>query len=230
LPVGDEPAAEMWFGAHPAAPSSVEDGRGLDELIAESPVSVLGLRTVDGFGARLPFLMKLLAAAEPLSLQVHPTRERARARFAEQDAAGIPLDAPERSYQDASHKPELIYALTRFEGMAGFRDAARTATILRMLGLAWLDEIAEQLATTASPAETLRDVVTEVLSWSGPSCTSGCRSSARRRRRPRRRRTALASASDRRPSSRATSNGRASGSSPRRHLLWTGTPLTRGSS
>ena len=86
-----------------------------------------GRGSVDAFGPRLPFLMKLLAAAEPLSLQVHPTSERARIRFAEQNAAGIPLDAPERSYQDASHKPELIYALTRFEGMAGFRDPAKTA-------------------------------------------------------------------------------------------------------
>jgi mannose-6-phosphate isomerase len=71
--------------------------------------------------------MKLLAAAEPLSLQVHPTSERARIRYAEQNAAGIPVDAPERSYQDPSHKPELIYALTRFEGMAGFRDVEKTS-------------------------------------------------------------------------------------------------------
>ena len=77
--------------------------------------------------------MKLLAAGEPLSLQVHPTSERARIRFADQEAAGIPLSAPERSYQDASHKPELIFALTRFEGMAGFRDPAKTAEILRRL-------------------------------------------------------------------------------------------------
>ncbi len=83
--------------------------------------------------------MKLLAAREPLSLQVHPTSERARIRFAEQEAAGIPLTAPERSYQDPSHKPELIFALTRFEGMAGFRDPTRTAEILRRLQAALAD-------------------------------------------------------------------------------------------
>ncbi|QWZ08098.1 mannose-6-phosphate isomerase, class I [Nocardioides panacis] len=167
LPVGDEPMAEMWFGAHPADPSRVEDGRGLDAVIQDSPVSSLGLRTVDTFGPRLPFLMKLLAAAEPLSLQVHPTSERARIRYAEQNAAGIAMDAPERSYQDASHKPELIFALTRFEGMAGFREIAKTVAILRELGLPWLDEIADQLENTPTPFQTLRRVVTALLATSG---------------------------------------------------------------
>jgi mannose-6-phosphate isomerase len=166
-PVGDEPVAEMWFGAHPADPSRVEDGRGLDKLIKQSPEELLGRRVAESFGPRLPFLMKLLAAAEPLSLQVHPTSERARIRYAEQNAAGIPLKAPERSYQDASHKPELIYALTRFEGMAGFRDTARTAAILRMFELPWLDSVADELAETQTPFQTLRRVVTEMLATTG---------------------------------------------------------------
>lgn len=168
LPVGDGPVAEMWLGAHPADPSRVADGRGLDEVIESAPVECLGERVVDSFGPRLPFLMKLLAAAEPLSLQVHPTSERARIRFAEQNAAGIPLDAPERTYQDASHKPELIYALTRFEGMAGFRDTSKTAAILRLLELPWLDEVATQLDHTPTPFQALRQTVTRLLALSGP--------------------------------------------------------------
>ena len=167
LPIGDEPVAEMWFGAHPADPSCVEDGRGLDDLIAEAPETMLGPRVAGSFGGRLPFLMKLLAASEPLSLQVHPTSEQARIRFAEQNAAGIPLDAPERSYRDASHKPELIYALTRFEGMAGFRDTSKTAVILRLLELPWLDEIAAELEDSLTPFQTLRHIVTELLAMSG---------------------------------------------------------------
>ena len=166
-PVGDEPVAEMWFGAHPADPSRVEDGRGLDEVIARSPEALLGAHVAGSFGPRLPFLMKLLAAAEPLSLQVHPTSEQARIRFAEQNAAGIPLTAAERSYQDASHKPELIYALTRFEGMAGFRDTTRTAAILRMFELPWLDAVAAELADTPTPFQSLRRVVSEMLATSG---------------------------------------------------------------
>src|SRR6476659_9268728 len=168
LPVGDDPVAEMWFGAHPADPSRVEDGRGLDKLIKQCPEELLGRRVAESFGARLPFLMKLLAAAEPLSLQVHPTSERARIRFAEQNAKGIPLRAPERSYQDRSHKPELIYALTRFEGLAGFRDPAKSATILRGLGLPWLDVIASRIAETPTPFQELRAVVTELLATPEP--------------------------------------------------------------
>ncbi|HYO40947.1 MAG TPA: mannose-6-phosphate isomerase, class I [Nocardioidaceae bacterium] len=168
LPVDDSPAAEMWFGAHPSAPSLVDFGTGLDALIAESPVRCLGLPVVDSFGPRLPFLMKLLAAAEPLSLQVHPTGDRARIRFEEQNAAGIPLDATERSYPDASHKPELVYALTRFEGMAGFRDLAKSARILRGFHLGWLDAIADHLDESETPYQTLREEVATMLSATGP--------------------------------------------------------------
>lgn len=168
LPVGDEPVAEMWFGAHPSDPSRVEDGRGLDEVIEGSPAACLGPHVVGSFGPRLPFLMKLLAAAAPLSLQVHPTSERARIRYAEQNAAGIALTAGERSYQDASHKPELVYALTRFEGMAGFRDTTKTAAILRLLELPWLDEVADQLEGTPTPFQSLRQVVTAMLATPGP--------------------------------------------------------------
>src|SRR4051812_1938614 len=157
----------MWFGAHPADPSRVEDGRGLDEAIERSPEASLGAHVAGSFGPRLPFLMKLLAAAEPLSLQVHPTSERARIRYAQQNAAKIPLDAFERSYPDPSHKPELVYALTRFEGMAGFRDLTKSARILRMFGVDWLDDMAEVLSKTTTPFQTLRDLVSELLALTG---------------------------------------------------------------
>ena len=167
LPVADEPAAEMWFGAHPSAPSRTSDDIGLDQLILDAPERCLGTTVLDTFGPRLPFLMKLLAAAEPLSLQVHPTSERAQQRFREQNAAGVPPDAAERSYPDASHKPELVFALTRFEGMAGFRDVAKTAQILRMLQLPWLDRVADRLDASSAPSQTLREVVTDLLAQSG---------------------------------------------------------------
>jgi mannose-6-phosphate isomerase len=106
--------------------------------------------------------MKALAAAEPLSLQVHPTSERARAGFAAENAAGIPVGAPHRSYQDEFHKPELVFALTRFEGMAGFRDVDKSCEILRLLGLPWLDAVAERLED-GTPAEALHAVVAGML-------------------------------------------------------------------
>ena len=162
-----QPWAELWLGAHPADPSLLADGTRLDEAIAADSGTLLGSNVSRAFG-RLPFLMKLLAAGEPLSLQVHPSSEQARLRFADEEAAGIPVDAPERSYRDESHKPELIFALTRFEGMAGFRDLDRTVQILRELRLPWLDEVADRLVETGAPFQALRAVVTEILGWEGP--------------------------------------------------------------
>jgi mannose-6-phosphate isomerase len=159
-----KPWAELWIGAHQADPSLLPDGRKLNDSIAADPVGMLGEQVATAFG-RLPFLMKLLAAGEPLSLQVHPTSEQARLRFAAEEAAGIPLDAPERSYRDTSHKPELIYALTRFEGMAGFRDVDRTVQILRELRLPWLSALADRLDGTDTPFQALREIVTDVLGW-----------------------------------------------------------------
>ncbi|MCB4207962.1 mannose-6-phosphate isomerase, class I [Arthrobacter sp. UM1] len=126
------PQAEMWIGAHPAAPSVVEhEGERipLDELIARDPERVLGAPTAQRFGA-LPFLAKLLAADHPLSLQVHPSIEQAEAGFSAEEAAGVPLDAPHRNYKDRNHKPEMVVALTRFEALSGFRDPAETARLL----------------------------------------------------------------------------------------------------
>jgi len=142
------------------------------DAIREDPDAMLGPKVHQTFGKRLPFLMKLLAAGEPLSLQVHPSSERARIRFSEQNAAGVPMTATERSYQDASHKPELVYALTRFEGMAGFRDPRRTAVILRRLHVQWLDAIADRLESTTTPFQTLRAIVTEMLALDGPELTA----------------------------------------------------------
>lgn len=170
LDLGDQPAAEMWIGAHPADPSLARppggpdsDGQRLDELIAGDPRQHLGADVCSAFNDRLPYLMKLLAARDTLSLQVHPPGERARRRYAEQQAAGMPLTAFERTYQDASHKPELLFALTRFEGMAGFRDTARSAAVLRGLSLGWLDEVADMIEDTRTPFQTLREVVTRWL-------------------------------------------------------------------
>ena len=116
------PEAELWLGAHALAPSRVHRGAlTLAELIAASPQRTLGTRVIDTHGATLPFLLKVLAAEQPLSLQAHPTLAQAREGFAREDAAGIARDAPNRSYKDANHKPELICALTPFDALCGFR-------------------------------------------------------------------------------------------------------------
>ena len=164
-PADGRPQAELWIGAHPGAPSRLPDGRALGDLVAAAPEAMLGKAASERFGSRLPFLLKALAAAEPLSLQVHPTSSRAQSGYAEEEAAGIPVDAAERNYRDPFHKPELVVAVTRFEGMAGFRDVDNTARILRLLGTSWAEETARRL--TDGPAdEALHAVVADLLALS----------------------------------------------------------------
>ncbi|WP_332761393.1 mannose-6-phosphate isomerase, class I [Pseudarthrobacter sp.] len=133
-PESGGPEAELWIGAHPGAPSMARRVDGsvapLDALIAEDPEHFLGSESVAEFGPRLPFLTKILAAALPLSLQVHPSIEQAKAGFARENAEGIAPDAAHRNYRDDNHKPEMIFALTPFEALCGFRAPAATRKIL----------------------------------------------------------------------------------------------------
>lgn len=140
VPTG-RPEAEMWMGAHPGAPAEAvpaDDPRAepvpLDELLATDAARLLGPAQDLG---RLPYLVKLLAAGQPLSIQAHPTLEQARAGFAAEEAAGVPASAPHRNYKDDNHKPEMLVALTPFTALCGFRAAeeagisfARLAAVL----------------------------------------------------------------------------------------------------
>jgi mannose-6-phosphate isomerase len=165
-PADGRPQAELWIGAHPGDPARLPDGTRLDDHIRDHAEESLGARALETFGPRLPYLVKALAAAEPLSLQVHPTTERARMGFDHEDQAGIPIGAPERSYQDRFHKPELLVAITRFEGMAGFRDVEKTIQILRLLEHPWADRVAKEL-DAAPPFQALHRVVGDILEQHG---------------------------------------------------------------
>src|SRR5689334_16705463 len=94
-----EPIAEMWIGTHPLSPSAVVDDDGHETPLTE-------------VAGELPFMVKLLAAARPLSLQVHPSRSQAEVGYGREQELGVPLNAPERVYKDQNHKPEMVYALT----------------------------------------------------------------------------------------------------------------------
>ncbi|MPY37510.1 mannose-6-phosphate isomerase, class I [Streptomyces adustus] len=156
-----EPQAEMWMGAHPGAPSRTERGT-LVEVVDADPEKELGAAAVARFGPRLPFLLKLLAADAPLSLQVHPDLAQAKEGFAREEREGVPVDAPHRNYKDANHKPELICALTEFDGVCGFRDPLRAADLLDGLGVDSLKPYVDLLH--AHPEEAaLREVLTAIL-------------------------------------------------------------------
>ncbi len=144
-PDGD-PQAELWMGAHPKAPSEVDiDGRliSLAELIDKQPESILGKTPARKFGNKLPFLLKVLAAAAPLSIQAHPDRKQAREGFLRETAAGISLGAGNRNYRDSNHKPECICALTPFWALNGFR---KTEEIRSYLNRLCPDTLSDELA------------------------------------------------------------------------------------
>jgi mannose-6-phosphate isomerase len=150
-----EPQAELWFGAHPLAPSAV-DGEPLDKVVAHDPVGVVGRPSVEALGPRFPFLLKIIAAAQPLSLQAHPSRERAEAGFAREQAAGIPRDAPNRTYRDGWPKPEVLCALMETEALCGFREPTQTYRLFEALGVASALELVKPLGdAAAAPADTL---------------------------------------------------------------------------
>ncbi|MBU4466263.1 MAG: mannose-6-phosphate isomerase, class I [Actinobacteria bacterium] len=148
-----EPEAEVWFGDHPGSPARIDDGSGrtLDAVTTDE-------------SAPLPYLLKLLAAASTLSIQVHPSKAQAEEGFAREDAAGLARDAGERNYRDANHKPELIVALSdRFEALAGLRDLDATRRLVAALGdSAGPAALAARLS--GSGAEVLGDTIAWLLS------------------------------------------------------------------
>jgi mannose-6-phosphate isomerase len=130
------PEAELWMGAHPLAPSRLPGGaRSLEEAIAADPATLLGAPLVARLGRELPYLVKLLAAQQPLSLQAHPDAQQAAEGFAAEEAAGVPRTAPHRNYKDRNPKPELVVALTPFEALCGFKPIDELLALERALAV-----------------------------------------------------------------------------------------------
>ncbi|MFI8566936.1 mannose-6-phosphate isomerase, class I [Rhodococcus sp. NPDC078407] len=178
----DHPEAEIWLGAHPADSAHVVHDGGtvpLLTLIDEDPAAQLG-GSAQQYESRLPYLMKLLAAEEPLSLQAHPSSAQAREGFARENAAGVPIDSPVRNYRDPNHKPELIVALGEFEALAGFRNPAETVELLDALAVSALGGYRTLLAEQPD-ASGLRTVFTSWITLPGqalddilPAVAQGC--------------------------------------------------------
>ncbi len=183
------PEAELWMGAHPSAPAAVAgtSPQTLDAVIAADPAGQLGPACVARFGPRLPFLLKVLAAEQALSIQVHPSRSQAQAGFRAENARGLAPDDPARNYTDDWPKPELLYALTPFEVLAGLRRPADAAALLRALAVARLAPLADQLESAVQlesaaargvrPSGSVRPAPRPVRCW--PDCSE--RSCAGRR-------------------------------------------------
>lgn len=166
------PVAELWIGAHPRAPSRVCFGsecRDLDAWIASDPTGILGAKTRERFGDTLPFLLKILAAESPLSIQVHPDKAQAQEGFVRE--SHLPMDAPSRNYRDPNHKPELLCALTPFTALKGFRLVKEVLDLFEGLHLTVPFPALERLRHGSSPTP-LRDFWTEALG-AGPQGGEG---------------------------------------------------------
>jgi mannose-6-phosphate isomerase len=103
------------------------------------------------FADTLPFLVKVLAADEPLSLQAHPSAQQAVEGFGREERQGIPVSSPVRNYRDCSHKPELLVARGQFKALAGFRSGARSVELLRALRVSDLDRSSACCMTSPKP-------------------------------------------------------------------------------
>ncbi|NNG37842.1 mannose-6-phosphate isomerase, class I [Flexivirga sp. ID2601S] len=136
-----EPEAELWMGAHEAAPSGIA-GSTLDKLVADDPVGTMGAAVVERFGGRFPFLLKVLAPERALSIQTHPNAQEA-------------LDAPAGTYADAWPKPEALVAVTPYEIFAGLRPYDEAAALLRSLRVAQLTRLVDGAAAQSEPMAAL---------------------------------------------------------------------------
>jgi len=162
-----KPEAELWMGAHPSAPSGVERAgtrTTLDAVIAADPAGELGPRCAARFGGRLPFLLKVLAAEQALSIQVHPSREQAEAGYLAENERGLAPGDKSRNYVDDWPKPEILCALTPFEILAGMRSTADAAALLHALGVSELAPLATALASTPDQAA-LSVALATILPW-----------------------------------------------------------------
>jgi len=156
------PEAELWLGANAGDPAFLEEPEGevsLLQAVVADPEGQLGAAARARFGDALPFLLKVLAAEEPLSLQAHPSSEQAAEGYLREERLGIPVNSPVRNYRDSSHKPELLVALQQFEVLAGFRPAAHTIELLRALAVSDLDPFID-LLHDQSDADGLRALFT----------------------------------------------------------------------
>ena len=145
--VEDQPCAEWWLGAHPSAPSEIENVTGkqsLIEFLSQNP-TVLGQVSRQQFGDELPYLLKILDVEKPLSIQLHPTKAQAEKGFEAENAKGVLLTDSTRTYKDRNHKPEMMIALSDFWLLHGFKKKSQILATLNARPS--LQPLAEKLGT-----------------------------------------------------------------------------------
>lgn len=161
----DKPQAELWIGAHPLASSMVKTGgkwEPLSDLIKKNPSEILGKKCAEKYGAELPFLFKIIAASEPLSIQAHPNLSHAKKGFKSEKRLGIPPDSFYRNYKDENHKPECVCALSDFEALCGFRPVSEILFFLKKTCPVTLKKQIDELKKNPNPSG-MRSFFTNVM-------------------------------------------------------------------
>lgn len=162
----NEPQAELWMGAHPNGCSKLAELElSLADYIEKNTHSVLGDYTANRYG-QLPYLFKVLAARTPLSIQVHPNKRNSEIGFERENAQGIALSAGNRNYKDPNHKPELVYAITVYKAMNGFRPIADIITLFEEVSIEALSDDVAALKQ-APDSQGLKAFFTNVLTFAG---------------------------------------------------------------
>jgi mannose-6-phosphate isomerase len=172
------PQAELWLGAHERAASRVQSEAGavsLLDVVRRDPAGHLGPRWQPE--GRLPFLAKVIATADPLSLQVHPDAECARRWFSEEEARGVGRTEPHRTCPDAVGKVEMVWALSRFRALCGFRPHRDMLDWLEVLDVDHLRDTARVLRRDGRPALTA-EVARLLRSEAAPAAVAALRARA----------------------------------------------------
>ncbi|MDG6894862.1 mannose-6-phosphate isomerase, class I [Volucribacter amazonae] len=138
--------AELWLGAHSSSPALIEQDQHtipLNQFLQQNPTA-LGQQSKKKFGNRLPYLLKILDVKQPLSIQLHPTKQQAELGFARENQQNIPLTDSKRTYKDDNHKPEMMIALSDFWLLHGFKPKSQIIESLKTRPS--LTALAQQLA------------------------------------------------------------------------------------
>ncbi|MDT8953433.1 mannose-6-phosphate isomerase, class I [Aeromonas caviae] len=162
----NEPQAELWMGAHPSGGSHLGAlDVSLADYVAKEPTRVLGNYTATRYG-ELPYLFKILAADTPLSIQVHPNKRNSELGFERENAQGIELTAANRNYKDPNHKPELVYAISVYKAMNGFRPFDDILALLAEIPMPALASEVEAFKLSPN-ADGLKSLFTTLLTLEG---------------------------------------------------------------
>uniref|UniRef100_A0A1A8K529 Mannose-6-phosphate isomerase n=2 Tax=Nothobranchius TaxID=28779 RepID=A0A1A8K529_NOTKU len=160
----NKPYAELWMGAHPKGDAQIKDNRiaqtTLGQWIAHYP-ACLGSKVKDAFQGQLPFLFKVLSVNTALSIQAHPNKEL---------AASLHAQFPEH-YPDNNHKPEMAIALTRFQGLCGFRPVVEILSFLQqvpefyaLVGQEAAEELQSSMGDEIRSSQALKKCFTRMMS------------------------------------------------------------------